>query len=88
MITYAIQTKPLLQQDAEGYVVFVSQEHAVDKELKELHEQFGSLKHVIKKHAFKGAKGSSVVVQGHHNDKLRYLFVMGIGSKKDKSVEA
>jgi len=88
MITYAIQTKPLLQQDAEGYVVFVSQEHAVDRELKELQKQFGGLKHVIKKHAFKGAKGTSVVVQGHHNEKLHYLFVMGVGSKKDKNVES
>lgn len=84
MIKYSVSDKPLLEQNVEGFIYFVSEGFSFDKICgKVAKAYFPELKTFMKNREFTGKKGQSFTLPIIQKKSIKHLIFMGLG-KKDK----
>jgi leucyl aminopeptidase len=88
MITTHISSKKLIQENAQGYVVFCEQPFVfADSPAAELTALYSPLEELLKERSFAAAANSTVTVAGTREGKPVYLIVAGLGNQKKQAYE-
>jgi leucyl aminopeptidase len=79
MLNMTVTTKPLWDNEAEGYIFFVREDFEVSGEMLKVEETYPRLKDRLAKHQFTAKKGQSFVLTSLQHDKLTSFIFVGLG---------
>ncbi len=85
MITTHISSKPLTQENVQGYVVLCEQQfNFSDSQVSDLTSLYAPLDQLIKERSFTGAPNSTLTVAAVKDNKPVYIILAGLGNLKRK----
>lgn len=88
MTKLVLTERALFSQKTDAYLFLLGEDFSFEKDLSDNVKQlFPHLKSFFKESKFTGKAGNSIAVQGSDKDGIKYLLFVGIGKKKDRTIE-
>jgi leucyl aminopeptidase len=82
MITLTLSSQPLLSRTAAAYVFFIDHDFDFARLSSTAKELYPHYEQAVKQRGFSGKAGSSLILNGIHNDRAVYLIFLGLGDLK------